>query len=233
MWCRRNPSRKGNFPDGVALKFCPVTGRWVKRFLRPEAERVIPRREYGCPSYGGTEAGCQTLTPMSPGGERRYHSAMGNAAWIADPTSGKYGGPEAAIVCNVFWTAGSAGDSGRRARGKQKLLWPRTGAFDEDGYELDGIPDRCVSVCKRPRAFQVGPSAGSERGGQVVQETSGPISTSYARGLRREHGSRLSRGCCPVLVEAGIRPSGVKEELNGSGGHANKAAASLRKVVST
>lgn len=141
-----------------------------------------------------------------------YHSAMGNAAWVADPDDGENtAAREAAIRRATVFLDSRFGRRfrGRRARGNQKLLWPRTGAFDEDGYELDGIPDPVrYAVCEAAlRAFSgTDLLPDLERGGQVVQETIGPISTTYATGAPAGTRFSIIEGLlAPCLVEAGIR----------------------------
>jgi hypothetical protein len=111
-----------------------------------------------------------------------YHNARGHSAWAAAESSEK----EAALVKATQYLDGHYG---RRWRGSpmtstQALEWPRFGATDRYGRLRDGVPREITQAVAEAalRALSGDLAPDRERGGQVVRETVGPISTEYALG---------------------------------------------------
>lgn len=72
---------------------------------------------------------------------------------------------------------------GWRSTDAQALAWPRSGAWDRDGYPLAGVPNPIRLACMEAALVELS-SAGSllatqERGGQVKREKVGPIEVEY------------------------------------------------------
>lgn len=110
-----------------------------------------------------------------------YHLLRGNADWTgADDVK------EAALIRATSYIDGAYSDSwpGYRSTGTQSLDWPRNEAIDVDGYHQSGVPT-AVKVATIEAALVELVSAGvlteaQERGGAIISETVGPISTTYA-----------------------------------------------------
>jgi hypothetical protein len=117
-----------------------------------------------------------------------YHAGMGTAAWVVDAEdAANIAAREQALIRGTAAIDRMYGGRfrGRRLREGQALNWPRENACDDDGYSLSGVPMCVVSAtCEAAlRAFQgTDLMPDMERGGAVIQETIGPISTTYAAG---------------------------------------------------
>jgi len=117
-----------------------------------------------------------------------YHASMGNTAWVVDnEDADNIAARETAIrKATAFIDRKYNGRFlGRRQGTSQALMWPRWNAIDEDGFVIEDVPDAVkYATCEAAlRAFQgMDLMPDMERGGQVIQETIGPISTTYAAG---------------------------------------------------
>lgn len=115
-----------------------------------------------------------------------YHAARGNSDW----TSATLLDRERALVRATAALDGrySTRWPGIRADDEQALDWPRYDALDSRGYEIDsGSVPREVknATCEAALVEILTPgelSAAQERGGQVAEETVGPITTKYFPG---------------------------------------------------
>ncbi|KAF1706286.1 DnaT-like ssDNA-binding protein [Pseudoxanthomonas sacheonensis] len=113
-----------------------------------------------------------------------YFAARGNAAWAALTTGQK----EQALLLGADYMEAVYGSrwKGDRVSMTQALSWPRDGVC-VNGFE---VPDDVVPVAvQRANAeLAVRASAGTllvDQGAQVVSETVGPISVTYATGARQ------------------------------------------------
>lgn len=93
---------------------------------------------------------------------------------------------EAAIREGFDWINTQARYKGQRLKGNQGGEFPRSGCTDWSGYEAEGVPMRvknanCEVAYKR---LSTGQSLFEDlsRGGQIISESVGPISTTYAQG---------------------------------------------------
>jgi DnaT-like ssDNA binding protein len=113
-----------------------------------------------------------------------YFAARGNAVWAALDEPAK----EAALRLGTDYMEAVYGErwKGARVSMTQALSWPRDGVC-VNGFE---VPDDVVPVAvQRANAeLAVRASAGTllaDQGAQVVSETVGPISVTYAEGARQ------------------------------------------------
>lgn len=141
-----------------------------------------------------------------------YHASMGNAAWVADDDDAdNIAARETAIRrATAFIDRKYNGRfRGRRQGASQALMWPRWDAIDEDGFVIEDIPDAVkYAACEAAlRAFQgMDLMPDMERGGQVIQETIGPISTTYAAGAPAGTRYDMIEGLLrPCLSGGGLR----------------------------
>ncbi len=115
-----------------------------------------------------------------------YHSARNNAAWAALLTSAK----EAALVKASAYLCDETRFPwvGIKANGyNQRMPWPRSSAVECDGTVVPNnvVPWRVMDACCELAGVS---SAGTDlnpaldRGGQVVSESVGAISVTYAQG---------------------------------------------------
>lgn len=117
-----------------------------------------------------------------------YHANMGNSAWVVDDEDAdNVTARETAIRKGTAFIDRKYNGrfGGRRQGASQALMWPRWDAIDEDGFVIKGVPDAVkYATCEAAlRAFQgTDLMPDMERGGAVIQETIGPISTTYAAG---------------------------------------------------
>lgn len=107
-----------------------------------------------------------------------YHAARNNAAW-AELTDGQ---KEAALRAATGYIDTIARYKGSRLLASQALEFPRTSIYDWSGYEVSGVPRRVQQACAELalRAASTPLYADLARGGRVVSESVGPISTTYA-----------------------------------------------------
>ncbi len=141
-----------------------------------------------------------------------YHASMGNTAWVVDnEDADNISARETAIrKATAFIDRKYNGRfRGRRQGASQALMWPRWNSIDADGFVIEGVPDTVkYATCEAAlRAFQgTDLMPDMERGGQVIQETIGPISTTYAAGAPAGTRFSIIEGLlAPCLVEAGVR----------------------------
>lgn len=117
-----------------------------------------------------------------------YHANMGNSAWVVDDEDAdNIAARETAIrKATAFIDRKYNGRfRGRRQGASQALMWPRWDAVDEDGFVIEDVPDAvkyatCEAALRAYQGTDLMPDM--ERGGAVIQETIGPISTTYAAG---------------------------------------------------
>lgn len=72
---------------------------------------------------------------------------------------------------------------GYRSTQDQGLDWPRSQAWDKDGFPLAGVPSNVVKACCEAALLELGTpgilTPQQSRGGLVASETVGPVSISY------------------------------------------------------
>lgn len=112
-----------------------------------------------------------------------YHTDRGNTDW----TSASSGEKETALVKATQWIDGKYRRRWRgiRSTAGQALTWPRSSVYDIDGFNVTGIPARLKYATAEAALLIVqgeNLSPALERGGRVVSETVGPISTTYESG---------------------------------------------------
>lgn len=154
-----------------------------------------------------------------------WHGLRGLTVWPAPPGSGddpQLAAKEAALVRAADYLNG-LGWTGRRAKGGRVMAWPRIGAVDGDGFEIDEntVPEPVNSAC----CYLAGEVFGGadiqpilERGNRVQSESVGSLSTSYFDdAASRDVFSALAdilRGLVPELDEfAGIANGAGKPRL--------------------
>lgn len=109
-----------------------------------------------------------------------FFGSLGNTAWSALSLSEKQA---ALLEATSFIQSKYTGTwIGSIFKTDQGLDWPRTGAYDKEGRELSGVPKKLVeAVCRLALdASQSSLMEAQERGGRVVMEKVGPITTEYA-----------------------------------------------------
>lgn len=141
-----------------------------------------------------------------------YHANMGNSAWVVDDEDAdNIAARETAIrKATAFIDRKYNGRfRGRRQGASQALMWPRWDAIDEDGFVIEDVPDAVkYATCEAAlRAFQgTDLMPDMERGGAVIQETIGPISTTYAAGAPAGTRYDMIEGLLrPCLSGGGLR----------------------------
>ena len=141
-----------------------------------------------------------------------YHASMGNSAWVVDDEDAdNIAARETAIrKATAFIDRKYNGRFlGRRQVASQALMWPRWNAIDEDGFVIEDVPDAVkYATCEAAlRAFQgTDLMPDMERGGAVIQETIGPISTTYAAGAPAGTRYDMIEGLLrPCLSGGGLR----------------------------
>lgn len=137
-----------------------------------------------------------------------YATSVGNTAWAAATTAAQ----EAAIVraTNYLRDETLWAWRGQKKTYAQRMPWPRTGAQEQRGPAVpdDVVPWRVTDACCAAALLELS-SPGSlqpklARGGQVVSESIGPISTSYAAGApARDTITQVAGILAPLLRRAG------------------------------
>lgn len=134
-----------------------------------------------------------------------YHVNLGNSDWDIDAE-------DAANVTkreNAIKKATAFIDTryggrfkGVRSTAEQALLFPRYGISDNDGYVLENVPTAvkratCEAALKLFLGTDLMPDL--DRGGKIISERVGPISTTYSSGApagtKYEMIENLLRGC--------------------------------------
>lgn len=135
-----------------------------------------------------------------------YHALRGNAAWALATEANQ----EAALVraCAALDGYGYNNWRGVRLSAAQALDWPRSGAWDKDGYPLTGVPATLATSACEAALVELG-SAGAltkkaEAG--LSELTIGPITKKW-------QGSSSSGS---VTYPAIFRP--LRRLMNGGGG---------------
>ncbi len=130
-----------------------------------------------------------------------YHALRGNAAWAAAAVADK----EAALVKASDCLDAGYAFRGERLRPDQALSWPRSGAEDEAGASLSGVPEpvkrACAELALRALSEELMPDAA--RGGLIKSESVGPVSTSYFEGAPGGTRRRLVDGILRGVTRAG------------------------------
>jgi len=141
-----------------------------------------------------------------------YHADMGNSAWVVDDEDAdNIAAREMAIRKGTAFIDRKYNGRfrGRRQGASQALMWPRWDAIDEDGFVIEGVPDAvkyatCEAALRAYQGTDLMPDM--ERGGQVIQETIGPISTTYAAGAPAGTRYDMIEGLLrPCLSGGGLR----------------------------
>ena len=134
-----------------------------------------------------------------------YHVNLGNSDWeIDEEDSANVAKRENAIKkATAFIDMRYGGRfKGVRSTAEQALLFPRYGISDNDGYVLENVPTAvkratCEAALKLFLGTDLMPDL--DRGGKVISETVGPISTTYSSGApagtKYEMIENLLRGC--------------------------------------
>jgi hypothetical protein len=109
-----------------------------------------------------------------------YHSDRGNASWAAATETDR----QSALIKATDYITDHYSWKGLKTVSSQGLAWPRTGATDEDGYELssDVIPEAVKRATSELALLIIGGeslTAKRERGGNVKREKIGPLETEY------------------------------------------------------
>jgi hypothetical protein len=107
-----------------------------------------------------------------------YHRLRGNAAW----EDLDFEVQEQALRQATAYIDSLQRYKASRLKPSQALEFPRTGLFDWSGYEVTGVPKRVKDACAELalRAASTSLFTDLARGGKVVSESVGPISTTYA-----------------------------------------------------
>jgi len=136
-----------------------------------------------------------------------YHSELGNADWTGADQADK----EAALLRATQYIDGKHGRRwvGRKKTAEQGLDWPRFGAFDSDGWQLFEVPDEVGKATAEAALLviqgeELTPSL--DRGGRVISETVGPISTTYADGAP----ATPTHTVVTYLLSRVLKPAGIK-----------------------
>lgn len=109
-----------------------------------------------------------------------YFEDRGITAWTGTDAL-----KEAALIRATFALDGLYGSKwyGDRSTSEQALDWPRTNAWDKDGYGLTGVPSKVAYACCEAAMLELTtPGAltlAQPRGGLVQSESVGPVSISY------------------------------------------------------
>ena len=134
-----------------------------------------------------------------------YHTNLGNSDWEIDALDeANVAKRENAIKkATAFIDMRYGGRfKGVRSTAEQSLLFPRYGISDNDGYVLENVPTAvkratCEAALKLFLGTDLMPDL--DRGGKVISETVGPISTTYSSGApagtKYEMIENLLRGC--------------------------------------
>lgn len=96
---------------------------------------------------------------------------------------------------------------GVKASQTQALAWPRYQAWDLDGYPLTGLPQAVVNAAIEAALIElVTPGALSpslDRGGDIVMEKVGPITTQYSSGAPSVTVYNTIRNALSTIVRVG------------------------------
>lgn len=134
-----------------------------------------------------------------------YHVNLGNSDWeIDEEDAANVAKRENAIKkATAFIDMRYGGRfKGVRSTAEQALLFPRDGISDNDGYVLENVPTAvkratCEAALKIFLGADLMPDL--DRGGKIISETVGPISTTYSSsapaGTKYETIENLLRSC--------------------------------------
>ena len=134
-----------------------------------------------------------------------YHTNLGNSDWViyANCAANVTKRENAIKKATAFIDMRYGGRfKGVRKTAEQALLFPRYGISDNDGYVLENVPlavkrATCEAALKIFLGADLMPDL--DRGGKIISETVGPISTTYSSGApagtKFEMIESLLRGC--------------------------------------
>jgi len=111
-----------------------------------------------------------------------YHTDLGNSAWTGTDDA------KAAAILRAMRYLESLAFKGVKEDQDNALEWPRIGAVDRNGYEIDSdvIPQALINALCEASLVEVGSAnalrASMERGGQVIREKVDVLETEYAPG---------------------------------------------------
>lgn len=137
-----------------------------------------------------------------------YFLDRGNATWEDADTDVK----QAALVRAAAALDGKYGAlwPGVRATSAQALDWPRTGAYDRDGYYLELVPKAVKNAACEGALIEL-ESAGAlspvlERGGAVIREKVGSLETEYAVGASAQTAyTAIAQALARIVRSSGIK----------------------------
>lgn len=146
---------------------------------------------------GRADANCYADTDYADG----YHALRGRAEWAAAAA----GERAAALIKATDCLDANYSFRGHRETRTQALAWPRCCAEDESGRVISGVPDAVRRACAELalRALTEDLMPDEARGGQVVSESLGPISTTYAPDAPAGTVRRLVDGILRGVVQGG------------------------------
>lgn len=141
-----------------------------------------------------------------------YFEDRGITAWTGTDAL-----KEAALIRATFALDGLYGTKwyGDRSSSTQALDWPRTNAWDKDGYGLTGVPYKVVYACCEAALLELTtPGAltlAQSRGGMIKSESVGPVAVSYFNNAPsgtvyasiKNHLERVVRGSSRLLFVRG------------------------------
>lgn len=138
-----------------------------------------------------------------------YHDLLGNTSWTvvesgeAEDVAANLKAREIAIRKATAFVDAKYGNrfKGRRVNYSQALAWPRFEVYDEDGYEVTGVPlvikkATCEAALRAFMGTELMPD--QARGGAVIAESVGSISVTYASGA--------PAGTTYNIIDALVRP---------------------------
>lgn len=114
---------------------------------------------------------------------------------------------EAAMVRGTAYVDGRFRWPGLRESETQGLAWPRYEAYDDDDFELSGVPDKVKNACLEAALIEANePGALSEaleHGGRITSEKVGSLSTTYAGGASPATVYPIIKQCLAGIIQGG------------------------------
>ena len=108
-----------------------------------------------------------------------YHSDRGNSGWTGEDAV-----KQAALIKATEYVDGQYRFRGTKATAEQALEWPRTGAADQSGHALTGVPAKVANAVNELAllALTTNLQPALDRGGMVASESVGSLRRSYFAG---------------------------------------------------
>lgn len=129
---------------------------------------------------GSGVSGANSLVSVSDADA--YFTLRNNMTWDAKSTEEK----QASLLEATAWVEGQYRGTwiGTIKSTNQGLSWPREKAYDPDRRLMEGVPQQIKdAVCELAlAALDESLAPAVERGGRIISETIGPISTTYEAG---------------------------------------------------